>query len=235
MIDVFYLTYGDDFSQANLNRIRDKLAPGQQAYVVKDVPGIYNAHRECALSSNTDHFYVIDGDAYLVDEFDLSYVPSDTIDVYPGVPQSRCVHVWRAYNPVIDMTYGYGGVKLLHKELFQEENPEGIVDMSTTIAKHDMPYWAVPDLSCISKFNTTPFNTWKAAFREVAKLVSGNLSHGVDDKIKRWMNPTPSAMHSSFALLGATKGKYFGEQGKDLSLLNDFEWLKQEFENHNYV
>ena len=45
------------------------------------------------------HFFVVDGDAWIDDEFDFSYVPSTTDEVYPETCSAQCTHVWRAINP----------------------------------------------------------------------------------------------------------------------------------------
>lgn len=233
MLDVFYLTYDNDFSKRNFDRIKGKLGDDQTLINVHGVKGIYNAHAECANWSDTDHFFVIDGDAWLADDFDLSYVPSDEIDVYPGVPQSRCIHVWRALNPVINMVYGYGGVKLLHKDLFDRDDSETIVDMSTTIAKSDRPYWAVPEVSCTTRYNTTPFDTWKGAFREVAKLKSGEMTHGAEEKLQAWLSPVTTENFYEYTVSGVKYGLAYATQyGKDkerMARLNDYEWLREQF------
>ena len=53
-------------------------------------------------------FWIIDGDAELKDDFNFDYVTT----------QTDTVHVWRSENPVNDLVYGYGGIKLFpHKWL----------------------------------------------------------------------------------------------------------------------
>ena len=83
LLDIFYLTYKNDFSQENYDRIKDRSGFPQRVVNVADVDGIYNAHKECARQSKTDHFFVVDGDAWIVDDFDFSYIPSTTDEVYP--------------------------------------------------------------------------------------------------------------------------------------------------------
>ena len=47
MIDVFYLTYRDDYSDNNLNRILSKVGEDQRVINTADVDGVYEAHRAC--------------------------------------------------------------------------------------------------------------------------------------------------------------------------------------------
>ena len=116
MLDIFYLTYKHDYSKENFERIKEIARPGQNVLHVADIEGIYNAHKECALQSSTSHFFVVDGDAWIDDEFDFSYVPSTTDEVYPETCSAQCTHVWRAINPATRRAYGYGGVKLFARE-----------------------------------------------------------------------------------------------------------------------
>ena len=53
---------------------------------------------------STEMFWIVDGDAIIDDNFNFDYVFED----------NRAVHVWRSKNPINDLVYGYGGVKLFH-------------------------------------------------------------------------------------------------------------------------
>lgn len=228
-IDVFYLTYGGDYSQKNMNRIMEKAHPSQRVTNVDGVEGIYNAHKMCSDMSMSEHFFVIDGDAYLRDDFDLGFIPSETKMIYPNTPESKCTLVWRAYNPVARITYGYGGVKLFHKSLFEDEI-EGLVDMSTTIARKGLPYFPVPDVSNDTNFNTSPFATWRGAFRETAKMSSKQVDHNEqDERLNAWLNPDPNVEFATYARRGARMGKEYGQSGNDMTRVNDWEWLETVF------
>ena len=121
MLDIFYLTYLDDYSKENFERIKELALPGQNVIHIKDIDGIYNGHKECALQSSTKHFFVIDGDGWVLGNFDFSYVPNETDEVYPQTSTAQCTHVWRAVNPATGQTYGYGGVKLFAREAFMDK------------------------------------------------------------------------------------------------------------------
>lgn len=231
MLDIFYLTYDGDYSQKNMNRIMELSSHGQRVTVVAGIEGIYNAHRECSLLSLTDHFFVIDGDAYLREDFDLGFVPSTEKMIYPNTPESECTLVWRAYNPVARITYGYGGVKLFHQRLFEDDNQGNLVDMSTTIARKGLPYYAVNEVSNDTCFNTSPFNAWKGAFRECAKLSSNQVTHELQqERIAAWLKPDPYVEFSNYARIGARMGNAYGKSGNDMTKVNDWEWLKTVFE-----
>ena len=233
MLDIFYLTYKDDFSQTNLDRIHE-LSDGENRIThVKDIDGIYAAHKHCASLSETDHFFVVDGDAYLMDSFNIGYVPGMK-EIYDSIPAYMCTHVWRAKNPVNGLIYGYGGVKLFVKKSF-DSNDNDVVDMTTTVAKRGYPYYPVDAVSNITCFNTSPYATWRSAFRECAKLASGMMEYGDRQKLDRWLTPLDDADFREDAISGARFGMAFGEQNKDnkdqMKKLNDWRWLEEFYKN----
>ena len=61
--------------------------------IVSDIQGIYAAHSECAKRSQTENFFVVDADAWLMDSFDISYDPAVQPDVYP-VSLLRYAHMF---------------------------------------------------------------------------------------------------------------------------------------------
>ena len=232
MLDIFYLTFRDDFSQENLDRVWDlaeKSDPNANIITVSHVQGIYNAHRQCAKQSSTENFFVIDADAWLLDDFDLGYDPSTAKDIYPNTPASKCTHVWRAKNPATGMLYGYGGVKLFHRDAF--DGNSDVVDMTTTVASRGFPYYAVQSVSNITKFNSTPKKAWRGAFRECAKLAAGEVdwNNDTEKKIAQWTNPLEDCENREFVILGAKFGSDYGKMWSSdksaLRRINDWDWL----------
>jgi hypothetical protein len=105
-------------------------------------------------------FWVVDGDASIVHSFNFDY----------QVPkwQRDQVFVWQSQNPINDLVYGYGGVKLFpRKETINMDINS--TDMTTSISSK---FNAVEQLSNITAFNTDEFSTWSSAFRECCKLAS---------------------------------------------------------------
>ena len=188
MLDIFYLTYKHDYSEENFKRIKEIACPGQTIIHVADIEGIYNAHKECALQSSTSHFFVVDGDAWIDDEFDFSYVPSTTDEVYPETCSAQCTHVWRAINPATRRAYGYGGVKLFAREAFFDKAWVHIkfpgVDVTSEVARRGFPYLPIQGISNETRFNSSSFNAWKGAFRECTKLASGVATEERRKKLK---------------------------------------------------
>ena len=116
------------------------------------------AHIEAAKKALTKMFYVVDGDAVIEEDFYFDYkVPLKDMDA---------VHVWRSKNPVNNLVYGYGGVKLLPRELTLNMNI-GTADMTTSISNRFRP---MEQISNVSAFNTI-FLTLGKVLLESVKLI----------------------------------------------------------------
>ena len=73
--------------------------------------------------------------------------------------------VWRSKNPINELIYGYGGVKLFPTVELREAK-DWHIDFTTRVGGN---FVAVKEYSNITAFNTDEWSTWKSAFRECAK------------------------------------------------------------------
>jgi len=233
MLDVFFLSYDESFADENYE-ILQMFAPNAKR--VHGVKGIFEAHQECARRSKTSHFYVVDADAVIEEEFSFRFTPDPKKFVYETVPETECVYVWRSRNPVNDLIYGYGAAKLFPKDkLLAAEHWN--VDMTTTIGATFVPKYQI---SNVTAFNTDPFNTWKSAFRECVKLSSAIIPNGSNTdneyRLKVWSEKGENRPFGSYAIIGARQGRDFGKRYKNkpevLGKINDFSWLKEVFDEY---
>ena len=170
-------------------------------------------------------FYVVDGDAYLTDDWSFEYQPS--------IFDRDCVHVWRSQNPVNDLEYGYGGVKLLPRQLTLNVDPN-CVDMTTSISSRFKP---MNKISNVTAFNTDEFNTFRSAFRECTKLSSNilkrQLTRESSKRLDIWCTVGADKPFGEWAIKGANAGRDFGIRNignqKNLLLINNTDWIKEEF------
>ena len=231
MLDVFYISYNEEFADENYEMLT-VFAP--HAKRIHGVKGIFNAHKQAAENSRTSHFYVVDADAIIEEEFKFMFTPSKYKEAYPNVPESECVFTWRSRNPINDLIYGYGAVKLFPRKPFLELT-DWSVDMTTSIGCPFVPKFQI---SNVTAFNTDPFNTWKSAFRECVKLSSNIIDNNdnIDDeyRLKVWCARGAKRQYGEYAMLGAQQGADFGtEYKKDkdaLKMINDFDWLEKKFD-----
>ena len=213
MYDIIFISYNESNADENFARLKERFPLAKR---VNGVTGIHQAHIAAAKKALTKMFWVVDGDAVILDSFKFDHIVSDyDLDV---------VHVWRSRNPVNGLEYGYGGVKLLPKKLTMTMDTES-VDMTMSISSK---FKAIEEVSNITAFNTDPFSSWRSAFRECCKLAS------IDDpeailRLSRWC-----VVGSDLdAIAGAKAGKKYGQENAAdpaaLSKINDFTWLRDQW------
>lgn len=220
-LDVFFISYKEANAEENWSRVLEK-AP--HAKRVENVEGIVEAHKSAATLASTDMFYVVDGDAYLTDNFDFNFQP----DVF----NRNAVYVWNSQNPINDLVYGYGAVKLLPTFLtLQVRTP---VDMTTSIS---LKFNIINEISNITRFNTDEFNTFRSAFRECAKLASGIFLqenyHTSKKRLDIWCSVGADRLYGEWAIKGANAGKKFGQDNAGdldaLKLINNIKFIETKY------
>jgi hypothetical protein len=224
-LDVVFISYGELNAEENWQRVQEK-APWAKR--VDGVTGILEAHRAAAALATTDMFYVVDGDAYLVDDWNFDYLP--------GLFDRDCIFVWHSQNPVNDLEYGYGGVKLFPAHILNSATSWN-TDLTTSIGNK---LKVMPTVSNLTKFDTDEFNTWRSAFRECAKLASGSIVNGnhieTISRLQQWRTVATGA-YSQYAIAGASAGYNYGIEHTlnidQLKLINDHEWLKEQYNKWN--
>ena len=223
MFDIIFISYGELNADKNLKHLQERFPLVKH---VKGVDGIHQSHIAAAKRSFTPMFWVVDADAIVLDDFNFDYsVTKEEHDI---------VHVWRSKNPVNGLEYGYGGVKLLPKILTINMDVTSS-DMTTSISSR---FKAMDQISNITEFNTDPFSTWRSAFRECCKLSSRVISGQVDsetaERLDIWSSVGFDKPFGEFAIKGALAGSKYGQENAGnlpaLSLINNFEWLKIQFQ-----
>lgn len=219
MFDVIFISYDEPNAEHHYRKVRDKVPPARLSRV-HGVKGIHRAHRLAAQFSSTEMMWVVDGDAELVPEFNFELPP--TVD-------SNSMYVWRSKNPVNGLIYGYGGVKLLPTEKVRQMRIDTI-DMTTSL---DCWYRVVNVVSNVTQFNSSPFNAWKGAFREVVKLGSScikNADPASEQRLDTWLNVFNQVPHVQWVKQGVEDGMMFvNSQQLPIGVINDPDYLKQQF------
>jgi signal recognition particle receptor subunit beta len=219
--DIIFISYNETNADENFDRVNALYPRVKRVHGVK---GIHQAHIKAAEQATTDNFWVVDGDAVVVDDFKFDY----EIPVW----EHDTVHVWRSQNPVNNLVYGYGGVKLLPRQLTLDMDVTR-PDMTTSISDKFKP---VQIVSNVTAFNTDEFSTWKSAFRECAKLAGKTIDRQVDteteERLNVWCTEGADKPYGEFAIKGALAGRKFAtDTPQDLFKINDFDWLYEQFLN----
>ena len=222
MYDIVLISYQEPNADSNYSLLKERFPNAKRIHGIK---GIHQAHIAAAKKCFTKMFWIVDGDAQILDDFNFEYeVDEWNLDT---------VHVWRSINPINDLVYGYGGVKLFPRRMtinMDLSKP----DMTTSISNN---FKTIPVTSNITAFNTDEFSTWRSAFRECAKLSSKIIdrqnNEETQERLETWCTVGSDRKFGKWAISGACAGRKYGYDNKDnsdaLKLINDFDWLRNEF------
>jgi len=193
---------------------------------VNSKESIVVSHKLCSKKSFTGQFMVIDSDNIIL-EHNINLK-----SIIDKCSNKNSIHIFRAKNPVNNLVYGHGGVKVFSKHFF-DKDINGI-DMSTSFS-----VTIQPDILSIHSFNSTPFHAWRTAFRECVKLSSASIKNRIaeddDHRLTTWCEKFNNIHNAEFVKLGALAGRSYGFEGINLSAINDFKWLKEKFKETTNV
>ena len=224
MYDIVFISYEEPNAEANWQLLKSKFPMAKRLH---GITGIHAAHITAAQMVNTPMFYCVDGDAVVEPDFNFDLnVPHHQLDH---------VHVFRARNPINDLVYGYGAVKLLPTpDVRQLRDKDFKPDMTSSINRK---YKVVHQVCNETAFNTDPYNSWRSAFRECAKLASGVIDGQVNletqQRLETWCTVGSARPYGHWCLLGAQAGRNFGlaSRGTDqLMKINDWNWLNEQYQ-----
>jgi len=249
--NIFFLSYGESNREKNWFKLKEKQS---KARLIHGIKGLALAHLTCAKLSQTEFFFVVNADNEILDDFHfqlpqaffyLSHSKTSAFDTIKKQNDSiqrtfkSKVYCWRSLNPVNGLIYGFGGVKLFPRSLFLSHS-SSFVDLSTSFKGK---YQVVQELASITRFNVSPLEAWRGAFRECVKLASqcinNQKSKETHERLAVWCEKGEDKAFGKYVLRGAKRGRDYGLKNKNnrkaLSKINDFDWLnkifKQDFGN----
>jgi len=220
--DIIFISYGEANADKNFARLLE-FAP--RAKRIKGVKGIHQAHKAAAELAKTDMVYIVDADAYLVDDW--------AFDFKPGIFDRNKTYIWKSKNPINDLEYGYGGVKLFPREKLLKNNMKSL---DLTLSLGDLT--VMDKVSNITAFNTDAFSVWRSAVRECTKLITEivkgtNESDENKHRIFTWKTAGLDRPYGSYSVDGANYGLSYGIKNQnnpeELMKINDRDWLKEWF------
>lgn len=225
--DIVFISYNEPNADENYAALLKNFPYAKR---VDGVAGIHQAHIEAAKLATTGMFWVVDADAVIDANFKFEVAQMAHYDRF----SRSTVYVWHSQNPINDLVYGYGGVKLLPRELTLNMDVTNH-DMTTSISDS---FKSMADVSNTTAFNTDEFSTWRSAFRECVKLSSKVIDRQKDDeteaRLEAWCTLGADRPFGKYAIIGALAGKKYGKTNKKkpaaLAKINDFAWLKDRFE-----
>lgn len=212
-LDCIYLTYDEPNKETNWIKIQNMVP---WACRVDGVKGSDAAHKAAAEASGTDRFILIDGDN-IPDPvfFNLQLTLDDS--------NRDCVFRWRARNAINGLMYGNGGMSSWTREFIYNMRTHEATDGS---AENDVEfcfypnYWSMHDCYSVTYPNATPFQAWRAGFREGvkmaldrgAKISATEFESRVNtrnyDNLCVWQSVGADADNGFWAIYGARLGTY---------------------------
>lgn len=223
-LDIIFLTYDEPKKEENWIALKNIIPWAKR---VDGVRGSDTAHKAAAAKSDTERFILIDGDN-IPDAgfFNLKLELNDS--------NSDQVFRWKARNHINALTYGNGGIscwtKTFVNNMRTHENTDGRIESQIEFC-FEHQYRAMHDCYSTTYPNASPFQAWRAGFREGVKL---SLNRGVKPDIisfenilhKRnleylniWHNIGKDVENGWWAIYGARLGTY-------LTLLRNWDYTK---------
>ena len=231
--DIVFLSYDEPNAERNNSDLFEKCPWVKRVHGVK---GSDAAHKACPDISQTRYFVTVDADNIVDPSFfnvqiDLNELKLD--DTY--------VFSWCGRNYVNGLMYGNGGLKLWTKEFVynmktHEAAEEGDDKSSVEFCFSDK-YYQLNDCFSTSYTNYTPFQAWRAGFREGVKM-SLNEGKRVSDiktvwwqnyqRLLVWCNIGLDVDNGIYSLLGARQGCFLTNCTPwDYSNVKDFDYLTE--------
>jgi len=222
MYDIVFISNNEPNADENWHILTKRFFTSKR---VNGIKGIHEAHKRAAKMAFTKMFWAVDGDARILDTFNFNY----EVPVY----DEDCVHIFHSRNPINELEYGYGAVKLLPRKLTLEM-PTSSLDMTLGISNQIK---MISEVSNITHFNVDEFSTWRSAFRECVKLTLNVLQKKDNDeslqRLNTWCEIGLDKPFGKYSIQGARDGKNYAlvncENIEALKLINDFEWLRNRF------
>jgi hypothetical protein len=220
--DVVFISYDEPDAEANWAILKAQCPRAQR---VHGVAGMELALEAAADLSSTPWYYAVFAKTKLHERFDFSFVPD-----YMQQPKH---YIFNCHNTTNGLEYGHMGVVLYNCNGVKQTNQINDFGLDYTMS---FPHESIPILSCYGDFATTPYHTWRTAFRETAKLAYFESQAPTVEgayRLNRWLNQA-QGNHAEWCLHGARDGhEFFKTTQGDLTKLKQsfrWEWLRSYFE-----
>ena len=237
--DIIFLSYDEPNAEKNYADLLKKVPWAKRVHGVK---GSDSAHKACAALSDTEYFVTVDADNIIDPSFLRLEINLDELGL-----TSDHVFSWCGRINVNGLMYGNGGLKLWTKKFVNEMKTHENADPDDIKGKvefcYDHRYYQFNDNYSESYTNASPFQAWRAGFREGVKmsLDQGEKTSDLSSiwwqnyhRLLIWCNIGSDVDNGLWSMFGAREGAYLTNcTDWDYSNVRDFEWLTT-YWNENY-
>jgi len=240
-LDLVFISYDEPNADLNYADLCEKAPWAKRVHGIK---GSDAAHKAAAALSDTDWFITIDADNIVNDKFfDLEIVDDPKIKAYG----------WCGRNRINGLRYGNGGIKIWRKQFVLDMRTHEAADSNRAQVDFcwEDGYKNFPVVYSESVINASPFQSWRAGFREGVKMT---LLDGVRvppqeikervwwhniHRLRIWSTVGLHEENGKYAILGARMGTWM-TNCTDWNYVDvrDFEILHNIYEknvNHTFV
>ena len=220
-LDVVYLSYDEPQKEEFWLKIKNMVPWAKR---VDSVKGSDAAHKAAGEASDTERFILVDGDNMPEEKF--FNIQLDFTDKDPSFKLAQ--YRWKAINNINGLRYGNGGMSSWTKTYVanmqtHEAQTEGDVTRIADFCmdSKDNLYWAMYDCYSTTYPNATPFQAWRAGFREGVKMcLSRGAVPSVDEfkvvvasrnlnNLTIWHNVGMDVENGAWAIYGARMGTFY--------------------------
>jgi len=233
-IDTIFLTYDEPKKEEFWIQIQNMVPWAKR---VDGVKGSDAAHKAAATASDTEFFVLIDGDNLPDAEFFNLQLTLDDVE------HKGAAFRWKARNYINGLLYGNGGMSVWSREFVNNMRTHEVSDGSADTCVefcYDPKYFPMHNCYSTTYPNATPFQAWRAGFREGVKMC---LNRGAKPSLQEfeeqvasrnydhlciWQSVGADVENGNWAILGARHGTYMTMlTGWDYRDVQDFDKLKE--------
>jgi hypothetical protein len=229
--DIIFLSYDEPNAEKNYADLCDKVPWAKRVHGVK---GSDAAHKACAALSDTEYFVTVDADNIV----DPKFLEVE-IDIDGEKFTESNVFSWAGHVHINGLRYGNGGLKLWTREFVNNmrthENSDPTDVQGRVEFCFDQRYYQFNECYSESFTNATPFQAWRAGFREGVKmcLLQGARVKSMKEiwwqnyhRLLVWSSVGADSENGIWSILGAREGCYNTMCTEwDYANVRDFEYL----------
>jgi len=210
-LDIVFIQNGEPNAAQNFKRLSLSSSAKENRLVeVNNINGRAAAYHAAARVSTTPWFFAVFAKLEVDVDFDWTWQPDRM--------QQAKHYIFHAKNPCNGLEYGHQAMIAYNRQLVLD-NPGVGLDFTL-----DSPHEVVPILSGMARYNTSSWQTWRTAFREVLKLKASLPDVENEYRITQWLKSTSSA-YSHMSVAGAEDALEYYDQ-----VAGDFNQLKKSYE-----
>lgn len=218
-LDCIYLSYDEPQKEEFWLKIKNMVPWAKR---VDGVKGSDAAHKAAAMASDTERFILIDGDNMPnMEFFNLELDFTDKHEDY-----QKAQYRWRATNAINGLRYGNGGMSSWTREYVMNMRTHEASDGNDThtvdfcLDYNNSLYWSMHDCYSTTYPNHSPFQAFRAGFREGVKMcLIGGRKPSVEEfkrnvtgrnlnNLTIWHNVGLDVENGEWAILGARLGTH---------------------------